>query len=47
MNFIKEYLWSFYLGIILGYLGVYPNSIEYYIIFVPMIILVIWSKDKQ
>jgi hypothetical protein len=47
MKIIKEYAWIVYLGFILGITGIDFRMWKFYIILVPVAILVEWSKYKE
>lgn len=44
ITFIKKHMWSAWTGVILGMMGVDPISIQFFVYFVPLVILVNISK---
>jgi len=44
MELLVDILWSFWLGGCLGYLGVTPNQLRFWVVLVPTILLVGLSR---
>ena len=44
-TFFKDFGWAFYLGGALGYVDITFMMVEYYIVFIPTMLLVVWGKD--
>jgi len=43
LNTVKKYMWAVYLGVVLAYLGIHVDSIQYWVILVPLALLVTLS----
>ena len=46
MRHIKYHAYAVYLGAVLGYIGLFVTDIDFWIVLIPTILLVTWSKGK-